>query len=207
MIALLFLVSQDVEAILAEMDRRAGEVQTMTATYVHVKRLSLLDDETRSTGTVTFRRENRAIRWEEKDGVSIQQLDGDRYIAVYRKLKEVEVYTLDQRGRHLAAVMGAPDVSKTLKQDFDITLGDRTNGEILLKLAPKSDDMKKRVRTAQVKISAETFLITGASYVEPNDDSVEIAFQNLKINQKLDPRAFDLDLDALAKAGYTVKKH
>lgn len=207
MLPLLFALAQDVEAVLAEMDRRAAEVQTMTADYVHVKKLSLLDDEARSTGRLTFRRENRAIRWDEKDGASIQQLDGDRYVAVYKSLKEVEVYTLDQRGRHLAAVMGAPDVSKTLKQDFDIALGERSNGDIVLNLKPKSEDMRKRVRTAQVKISAETFLITGASYVEPNDDSVEIVFQNLKVNEKLDPKAFDLDLDALAKSGYTVKKH
>ncbi|MBI2898988.1 MAG: outer membrane lipoprotein carrier protein LolA [Planctomycetes bacterium] len=204
---LVLLCIQDVDSVLADMDRHSAEIRTMTSQYEHVKRLSLLDEETRTTGLLLFRRENRAVRWEEKTGGAIQQLDGDRYVAVFPKLKEVEIYTVDQKGKQLASIMGAPDISKTLKQDFDIALGPRQNGEIELQLKPRSEDVRKRVKEALIRISADRFLLTFVSYVEPNGDSVEIRFRQTKVNEKLPLKAFEIDLDAMAKAGFTITRH
>ncbi len=206
MIALLLLL-QDADAVLAEMDKKGAEIRTLVAHYEQVKRLSLLEDETRTVGTLSFRRENRAIRWDEKDTGAVQQIDADRYLAVYPKLKEAEIFTLDQRGKHLAAVMGAPDLSKALKEDFDISVASRDRGDIELRLVPRTDEVKKRVCEARLRVSPDTYLVTGASYVEPNGDSVEIAFRDARVNQPLDPRVFEVDLEKLRAQGYTVTEH
>lgn len=188
------------------MDRKAGDIRTMTARYVQVKKLSLLDETPQVTGTVRFRREDRTIRWKEDGTGAIQQIQGDRYVVVYPRLKEVEIFTLDQRGKHLAAVMGAPEVSETLRRDFEVTIVSRNEEEIQLRLAPRSDDMKKRVREARLKVSAKSYLLNGASYVEPNGDAVEITFSDSVVNEKIDPREFELDLASYEKLDYKITK-
>ncbi|GEM_PF-4676672 len=198
---------QDAETVLAAMDKSSAEIQTLVGAFERIKRLSLMDDEARSAGTFTYRRENRAIRWDSNESGDVQQLEGDRYIEVFRKLKEIEVYTLDQRGKQLAAIMGAPDVSKTLRQDFDIVLGEHRNGEVELKLSPRSEDMRKRVKQAVLRVRTDRYIIAGVSYSEPNGDSVEIKLTKLRLNEKLSPNAFDLDLDGLVRSGYKLTKH
>lgn len=203
---LLLFAPQDVESVLAEMDKANAKVDTFIANYKQVKRLSLMDDESHTSGRVYFRRNARAIRLEEKDSGIVKQLEGDRYVAVYPKLREVEVQTLDQRGRQFGTIMGAPDGSKNLKQDFQITMGARRSGEIELKLAPLSEDVKKYVKEAAIRLSSTTHLLTAVSFVETNGDAVEISFLDMKTNEPIAPKTFVLDIDALTKSGYTLTR-
>lgn len=207
MIPLFLLFLQDADAVLAEMDKKGAEIRTLVAHYEQVKHLSLLDDKTTTCGILSFRRENRALRWDEKDTGTIQQIDTDRYVAVYPRLKEAEIFTLDQRGKHLAAVMGAPDLSKVLQEDFEISVESRDHADFELRLVPRTEEVRKRVREARLRVSRETYLVTGASYVEPNGDSVEIAFRDARVNQPIDPKTFDVDLEKLRAQNYTIRKH
>ena len=102
--------------------------------------------------------------------------------------------------------MGSPDPDQ-MKKEFEVTLVSSAGESIQLKLRPKSDFLKKRIREAHLQINSETYLITGVRYTETNGDTVRILFRNRVINPDLPAGTFKLDLDALRTKGYNIREH
>ena len=196
---------EDLAEILEKMRISTSTIKTMRSTYKQIKTMSLLDEEVTTDGTLFYDKEKDSTRWRSEDG-TIQQLDRDRYIAVFPGLKEVEIYPLKEKGKAFRMIMGSPDPDG-MKKEFEITLVSSPEGPIRLKLQPKSDFLKKRIREAHLQISSKTHLITEARYTEINGDTVQILFQNMQLNPDLPVETFKLDLDVLRTKGYNIREH
>ncbi len=204
--AMMILLGQDgVDEILGKMERKAISLTTMVATYEQVKTLSLLDEETKTRGKLYFDRKKGTTRWHAEDG-TIQQLDQSRYIAVFPDLKEVEIYPLKKRGSIFATILGAPNASP-LKEEFEVTLVSRSEKAIELKLLPRNEFLKKRIREARLEINPKTDLIQAATYTEKSGDTVQIRFQETVLNTKFSAGTFTLELDDLRAKGYNIREH
>ena len=196
---------EDLDGILEKMRISTSTIKTMRSTYEQTKTMSLLEDEVKTGGTLFYDRAKDSTRWRSEDG-TIQQVNRDRYIAVFPGLKEVEIYPLKERGKAFRTIMGSPDPDQ-MKKEFEVTLVSSAEESIQLKLRPKSDFLKKRIREAHLQIDSETYLITGVRYTETNGDTVRILFRNRVINPDLPAGTFKLDLDALRTKGYNIREH
>jgi outer membrane lipoprotein-sorting protein len=196
---------EDLDGILEKMRISTSTIKTMRSTYEQIKTMSLLEEEVTTGGTLFYDRAKDSTRWQSEDG-TIQQVNRDRYIAVFPGLKEVEIYPLKERGKAFRTLMGSPDPDQ-MKKEFEITLVSSAGEPIQLKLRPKSDFLKKRIREAHLQISSETHLITEVRYTETNGDTVRILFRNRVINPDLPAGTFKLDLDALRTKGYNIREH
>jgi outer membrane lipoprotein-sorting protein len=203
----ILLLLQDIDSLLAEMEKRSAEIQTLTAHYERVEHLSLLEEDLQTTGILYFRKENRVLRWEESSSGAVQQIEKDRLIKIYPKLKEVEVRSLDERGHRLASLLGSPEISHSLKEDFELSLGATTEGTIGLKLLPRSEDLRKHVKEIDLTISTATYLVVGLSYTDGHGDRVAIVFRDHRTNEVFAESLFEMDLTFLEKSGYKIERH
>ena len=205
MMVALLAWQEDVDSVLEKMGKASTGTRTMVAGYEQVKTLSLLDEETYTRGRMYFDRKSGTTRWQAEDG-TIQQLEKDRYIAVFPGLKEVEIYSLKEKGATFAALLGSPDAG-VLKEDFVISLGPRTEKSIELILLPRKDFLKKRIREARLRLDPKTHRVWEAAFTELNGDALLIRIRETKRNEPLPDGTFDLDLDDLRTKGYNIREH
>ena len=174
-------------ARLAEIDAKAGRVQSIVADFRQEKFTALLSRPLVSNGTIRVR--GAEMRWETlKPERSVLAINPTEARVYYPDQRVMEIYALDRRLGDLAA-SPLPRLA-TLKQRFSfaplelsqLMPGADPKRYVALALAPIDPNLRQHVEQVRVLLDAELGCMVKAEIIDGDGDRTSLTFQNLKLN-------------------------
>ena len=197
--------SEDLQQVLARMDKAAGDFKSMTAQISYLTHTDVLNENDTESGTVTMKK----VHANEVQGKVDFTTPAPRTITIEKrrvqeylpKIKTVQVFDLSKHLEQLDQffMIGFGTSGTELAGSYDMTvLGtEDLNGKaaIHLQLIPKAAEAKHYIQKIELWIPAQ-----GDPYplqekiLEPSGDYHLVTYTNLKINPPLGPDALKLKL-------------
>jgi outer membrane lipoprotein-sorting protein len=206
----------DVQQVLARMDKAASEFKSMTAQVAYVTHTDVLNEDDKESGTVTMKK----VQPGEVQGL-VDFTAPDRKTITYEKrrvqvylpkIKTVQVYDLAKQGEQLDQFLriGFGTSGSELAKDYDVSvLGTETTkgpAAIHLQLTPRDSSARQYVQKLELWIPVQ-----GDPYplrekiIEPSRDYRLVVYSDLKINPPLQTDALQLKLPPGVKIEYPGK--
>lgn len=187
--------SARLEALVDRVKRRQKELSSLEADFVQVRASEFLTTPETSRGTFSYRAPD-LVRWEylEPRPVSLVIRD-DEMTTWYRDLGRAERLKVGkvsgQIFKYLNATGSLESLLKYFSVSFSLPHGDEP---FRLELDPLYARIGKRVSHLSISIDRGLDLPTAVRFEEPNGDSTEYRFENLKPNVTIADDRFDLVL-------------
>jgi len=208
----------DLQDLLARMDKAAATFKAMTAQVTYVTHTDVLNEDNTETGTAIMQK----VQPGEVKG-RVDFVNPDPHIVVFEKrhvqryfpkIKTLEVWDLEKNGEQLDkfVMIGFGTSGAELAKDYDMTaLGvESLKGQpgkfIHLRLTPKSAEAREYVKSLELWIPEQ-----GDPYpvrekiLAPSGDYRVVTYGDLKINPALPPDALQLKLPPGVKTVYPGK--
>lgn len=186
--------AERLEALLKRFQATGQQVQSMEAEFTQRKESALLLEPLVATGEFSFLAPDK-VRWEylEPDPISMTIVDGEM-LTWYRDLEQAERMVIDSQAERILAYVGAGSSIRELLQYFDVSLrvASDPGAPYELELLPRYQRVAKRLSQLNVWIHAESFLVTGLRYVEPDGDVTQYEFADFEVNGEVPVERFDL---------------
>lgn len=196
---------QELQTLLARMDKAAPAFKAMTAQVTHVTHTDVLNEDSTESGTVIMQ---KLPSGEVAARVDFTQPDPHVLIVEKRqaqrffpKIKTLEVYDLGDKGELLDKFMmiGFGTSGAELAKDYDVTvlatepLKDQPGRFVHVRLMPKSQEARQYVKSTDLWIpeSGDPYPIS-EKILEPSADYLTVIYSNVKINPPLKPDAVQL---------------
>ncbi len=171
-------------------------MQTLEATFVQRQESSMLLAPEESRGTFSYAAPDR-VRWEytSPNPISIV-IHGDQMTTWYRDLRRADQLKIGRYSNQVFEYLGARGSMTQLKEYFTVYLHTpgRRGSPFKLRLDPRYQRIKKRLREMEIWIDDRTYLPVRLRYVEADGDTTEYTFSDLKLNAAIAPDRFRLDL-------------
>ncbi|MBZ5609070.1 MAG: outer membrane lipoprotein carrier protein LolA [Acidobacteriia bacterium] len=211
--------SESLKALLARMDKAAGEFKAMTAQFTYVTHTEVLNEDNTETGTTIMKKVQSGEVQGIVDFVSPDKhtltFEKRRVKIYYPKIQSLEVYDLDKHGEHVDKflMVGFGTSGAELARDYDMsvvateTMKDQPElRAIQLRLVPKSGEARQYVKSMDLWIPEQ-----GDPYpvrekiLLPSGDYRIVTYAGKKINPPLQPDALQLKLPPGVKTVYPDK--
>jgi len=185
--------ADDAAAVLAELEKAGRALETMSARFVEVKTLVILDENEESTGVVMLQVPGR-LRWNYKvPQESVMLIKDGRFARYFPKTKQV--FRGEAKGEADLLVGFGPGAAD-LGKKYEVTLvGEEPvsgRGAHVLDLAPREHGgLFSGIR---MWVDAERFFPVQTRLTEPTGDYTTIRFEDVAINAGLPKDAFELKL-------------
>jgi len=208
--------NDNLQQVLARMDKAAGDFKAMTAQVTYVTHTDVLNDDSKEIGTVTMKKVQSGevlgrvdFTAPDRKTLTFEKRHLQEYLP---KINTLQVFDLDKHGEQLDKFLGIGfGTSGTeLAKDYDVTVlrSEEPEGEaaIHLQLIPRAGEAKQYVQKIELWIPGE-----GNPYplrekiFEPSHDYIVVTYSDLKINPPLDANAMKLKLPAGVKIEYPGK--
>jgi outer membrane lipoprotein-sorting protein len=193
--AALVSASDNVQEVLARMDKAAAVFQSMTAHVTQVTHVDVLNDDTTEIGAVTMKQ----VAPDEVQGkvdftspdvktVTVEKRRVQEYLP---KINTLRIYDLDRHGAQLDKffMIGFGTSGTELAANYDVTI----LGPQHLQLVPKAAEVKHYIVKVELWIPEQ-----GDPYplreklTEPSRDYILITYSDQQINPPLKPDALQL---------------
>jgi outer membrane lipoprotein-sorting protein len=195
-------------AVLARMDKSAGEFKSMTADVIYVTHTDVINEDSTESGNVAMQK----MRSDEVRGLINILIPDKKTVAFenrllriyFPKIKTVQEYKLDKFGEQLDQflMIGFGTSGMSLAKDYGVTVlgsetlkGPEAVATIRVRLIPKSQQARDLVKQFELWIPE-----TGDPYPlqekisQPSGDYRLITYSNMKTNQPLKADALQLNL-------------
>ena len=184
----------DAEAVLARLEEAGRALETMSARFVEVKTLVLLDENEQSTGVVLLEVPGR-LRWNYREPQeSVMLIKDGRFARYFPRTKQV--FRGEARGEADLLVGFGPGAAD-LEQKYAVTLVGEESAAgrpaNVLDLVPRAGE-SGLFSEIRMWVDAERFFPVQTRLTEPTGDYTTIRFEDARINQGLPKDAFDLKL-------------
>jgi outer membrane lipoprotein carrier protein len=185
--------ADDAAAVLAELEKAGRALETMSARFVEVKTLVILDENEESTGEVLLQVPGR-LRWNYKaPQESVMLIKDGRFARYFPQTKQV--FRGEAKGEADLLVGFGPGAAD-LGKKYEVTLiGEEEvsgRGAHVLDLAPRqSGGLFSGIR---MWVDAERSFPVQTRLTEPTGDYTTIRFEEVAINAGLPKGAFELKL-------------
>ena len=195
---------------LERIDRRAAEVEDLTAAFEQRKFTPLLREPLVSRGRVLV--VGRRSRWETAEPRrSIAVIDPERVRIYYPRQETVEVYQVGERLRG-AVASPLPRLDRLLEHfhiehatsgDAESPRDERERNEagdtkeenvLRLRLTPLDEAIREHVERIEVALDTRTGLAERVAWRDPDGERTVMTFTEPRINRGLDAADLDLDL-------------
>jgi outer membrane lipoprotein-sorting protein len=215
-LAPLATAKDNLQEILARMDKAAGEFKSMTAQVTYLTHVDVLGDNTTETGTVTMKKVQPGEvqgRFDfitpDRKTVTIEKRHVQQYLP---KINTLQIFDLDKHGPQLDKflMIGFGTSGTEIATAYDVTIlaSEQVNGKATtrLQLVPKNGDFKKYVQTLELWIPEQ-----GDPYqvrekiLEPSGDFRLVTYSDLTINPPLKADALELKPPAGVKIDHPGK--
>jgi outer membrane lipoprotein-sorting protein len=206
----------DLQQVLARMDKAANDFKSMTAHVAYVTHTDVLNDNSTEIGTVTMRKVQPGevqglVDFTEPDRKTIT-FEKRRIQEYLPKIKTLQVFDLSKHGEQLDKflMIGFGTSGMELAKDYNVSLLGRENAKgaaaIRLQLIPKATEARQYVVKLELWIPEQ-----GDPYplkekiFQPSGDYRLTTYSDLKINPPLEPNALQLKLPPDVKTEYPGK--
>jgi outer membrane lipoprotein-sorting protein len=180
-----------VEETLRELGRESAGVTTLRAHFVQEKKIAIVRDVLRSSGTFFLDKRGR-IAWDvaEPDRLRIVITRAGIYAGGKRVIGGGENAETPASFSPLPLLQGLNGIfaglSADTAKDFEVTVVDRDR----LRLRPRSAELGRWVGAIELRLGGETRIPVDVKLEEPGGDVTEIHFSAVVVNPKLDDSAF-----------------
>ncbi len=197
--------NDDLQQVLARMDKAANDFRSMTAHVTYVTHTDVLNDNSTEIGSVTMRKVQPGevqglVDFTEPDHKTIT-FEKRRIQEYLPKIKTLQVFDLTKHGEQLDKflMIGFGTSGMELAKDYTVSVLGPENGKgptaIRLQLVPKAADARQYVMKLELWIPEQ-----GDPYplqekiFQPSGDYRLTTYGDLKINPPLQPDALQLKL-------------
>jgi len=188
---------QTLESVLTEVQKRQKDVKSIEADFRQEKTLDLLAEPQVSEGTFAYVSPDK-VRWDYKSPARVVMLIADgRLTNWYPDLKRADTLEVTRFQDRIFKYMGAGSAIDELSSYFNFRFTEKKGSNAYrLDLAPKTKQIEQRVKSITIWIDRDTYLTNRIEYVEGDGDSTIYEFSNIRVNEPVDPKRFELDLPA-----------
>jgi len=186
--------AERLQALLERVKMQQRQVRTIEARFVQHRVSAMLVAPEESTGTFSYAAPDR-VRWEYKAPTPITVvIRGSEMMTWYRDLKRAETLKIGRYSSQVFKFLGASGSMDTLLEYFtvELTLPKEKGDPYRLKLLPRYERIKKRIKSMQVDI--ERFFPNHLEYQEADGDSTSYDFKDFQWNPQLPADRFALQL-------------
>lgn len=189
--------AQTLDAVLKEVQKRQQTVRSIQADFRQEKSLDLLAETQVSTGTFAYEKPDK-VRWDYASPAEVVMLiAGGRLTTWYPALKKAETLEVTRFQDRIFRYMGAGSAIDELSNYFNFRFTEKKGSNTYrLDLAPKTKQIEKRVKSITIYIDRQTYLTNRIEYVEGDGDATIYEFSNIRINEPIDGKRFELALPA-----------
>ncbi len=191
------------ESVLENMDRRGGDLRSMSATIVQKKWTDILEEfDQEERGEFHFLREKEAIRLRRDitvPGRSTLLINDGKGIFYQPLLKQANRYDLGARkDRAEFLLLGFVSKKDALREAYSIRwlgpemVGDRQT--YVLELTPRSSKVSAFFSRIVLWVDGRLWVPIQQKLVEPTRDYLLIRFEDVRLNLNLPASRFDLEL-------------
>ena len=211
--------SDDLQPILARMDKAASDFRTMTARGTYVTHTDVLNENSTETGTLVMKK----VQVGEVQGLIDFLSQDKRTVAFenrklriyYPKINTIREFDLGKHGEKLDQffMIGFGTSGTALAKDYVVSVIGREPVEgkegvraIRLRLVPKTAEAGKYVKEVELLIpeSGDPYPLQ-EKISQPSGDYSRISYSDLKINKPLPPDALRLKTSPGVKTEYPGK--
>jgi outer membrane lipoprotein-sorting protein len=192
-----------VNEVFARMDKTAQQFKAVTASIKRDVHTAVINDDAKDEGTIKVKRDKSndtrmLIEFTGPDAKTVS-LSGTNVSVYLPKAKTGQVYDVGSKKSLVDQflLLGFGASSTDLKEHYDVTLVGTekvgTDNTWHLQLVPKSADVLKNLKQAELWISENTGLPAQQRFVTSSTgDFTLVTFSNMKLNPPLDDNALKL---------------
>jgi outer membrane lipoprotein-sorting protein len=187
------IAEPELSAIKNNIKAKNTEIETLICPFVQTKKLAVLKENAVTKGIMYFQKSNK-FRWEYTDTnpfVFVQ--NGEKYfIKINDKVTEIKDNSarLFQEISKLVISSINGDIlenTKKFKTEF------HENGNIVaVNLTPTQKSMQNFISKIKLYFDKSSYLVTKIEIYEGGEDMTIIQFENVKVNQMISVRTFEL---------------
>ncbi|HLX06770.1 MAG TPA: outer membrane lipoprotein carrier protein LolA [Thermoanaerobaculia bacterium] len=184
------------KALLDRVKLQQKDVRTIEARFVQHRVSAMLVAPEDSSGTFSYAAPDR-VRWEYQAPTPITVvITGSEMTTWYRDLKRAERLKIGRYSSQVFKFLGASGSMDTLLEYFtvELTLPKEKGDPYRLKLLPRYERIKKRIRSMRVDIDSERFFPNHLEYQEADGDVTSYDFKDFLWNPTLPADRFALQL-------------
>jgi outer membrane lipoprotein carrier protein len=188
--------AERLQALLERVKMQQRQVRTIEARFVQHRVSAMLVAPEESTGTFSYAAPDR-VRWEYQAPRPITVvIRGSQMTTWFRDLKRAETLKIGRYSSQVFKFLGASGSMDTLLEYFtvELTLPKQKSDPFRLKLLPRYDRIKKRIRSMRVDIDSERFFPMHLEYQEADGDVTSYDFKDFQWNAPLPADRFALQL-------------
>ena len=207
-------VADDLQGVLARMDREAATFHQITGKLKKTEFTAVVDDISTESGSMWLRRSGNKVTMRVEIDVPQPKsvgVEGNSASIYYPRMNTVQIYDLGKAGalvdQFLAIGFGSS--GKDLQKNYTVTMGgeEMVNGEkaTRLKLVPKSAKVLEQIQTVELWIPLKAGHPVQQKVIEPGGNYYLFSYSDLKLSPELPESAFRLKLPSDAKKEYPQK--
>lgn len=187
--------AERLEVLVERVKWEQRRLATLEADFVQERASEFLLRPEASRGTFSYSSPDQ-VRWEYVAPKPISLLlDGDQMLTWYRDLGRAERTKVGRVSSQVFRYLNATGSLDALTGYFSVTFTTPAAGEpYRLDLRPRYARIAKRLAGMSLWIDRQLYLPVRVRYLEPNGDSTEYRFANLRVNQPIPAERFELAL-------------
>lgn len=188
--------AERLQALLDRVKMQQKQIRTIEARFVQHRVSAMLVAPEDSTGTFSYAAPDR-VRWDYQAPTPITVVIlGSQMTTWYRDLKRAEVLKIGRYSSQVFKFLGASGSMDTLLDYFTVQLMlPKEKGDpYRLKLLPRYERIKKRIKSMSVFIDSERFFPNHLEYQEADGDTTTYDFKDFQWNPPLPADRFALQL-------------
>ena len=181
--------------ILAVMKEAGDRLETLAADFEQTNRDHILEEEETSSGKLFLQVPGR-IRWEYAPPAAKVLLVKDEKILLYNIVAhQVQEFERGQmRGAGADLLIGFGRSNAEIGKHYDVSLLEERSEEVVLKLIPKPDSSASIFAVIELTLGKADWTPVRTVFHELNKDTTTLAFNDVRLNEPLPPKIFELDL-------------
>ncbi len=181
--------------ILSEMERSGEQLKTLEARFDQNSHDYILDMDETTSGKLYVKLPGN-IRWEyEPPSPKVLLVTGDVIRLFNPTSNQVQEFERGQmRGGGADLLIGFGKSNAEIGNNYDVSLVEENEDTVVLELVPKPGSSASLFKAIELTMEKERWIPVRSLFRELNRDTTEILFKDMKVNGKLPPKAFELDM-------------
>jgi len=181
--------------VLQRIKMRERNLNTCTATFIQVKKTSLLKEPLHSEGILYFDRSGKMLVKISSPSPLIVVLKAHTLVTFYPDLSKTEELYLGSTHDIFRDYFGIGQSIEEMQTQYAIHLDPKTDSDAFrLRLIPKKKPVQAHIKQIDVVVSPKHWLPERVTIIEVKGDTTSISLQFTSINEPLPSGIFTLDI-------------
>ncbi len=183
------------DEVLAEMAKAGEQLKTLEAHFDQNNHDYIMEMDETASGKLYVKLPGN-IRWEyDPPSPKVLLVAGDKIRLFNPTSNQVQEFERGQmRGGGADLLIGFGKSNAEIGKNYDVSLVEENEATVVLELVPKPGSSASLFKAIELTMEKERWIPVRSLFHEHNRDTSEILFKDMRVNGKLPPKAFELDL-------------